>query len=66
MKKEWRKIVDVHPAILYKDDFKELVLLLTSADNNLTCSLTIQIGFNDQKIEVSSLNEIFTNRIFKN
>lgn len=58
MKKEWRKIVDVHPAILYKDDFEELVLLLASADNNLTCSLTIQIGFSDQKIEVSSLNEL--------
>jgi len=58
MKNEWRKIVQIHPAILYKFDFEELVSLLTTANSNLTCKLTIRLGFNDQKIELSSLDEL--------
>jgi hypothetical protein len=58
MKQEWRKIINVHPAALYKSDLIELVKILTEGDNNRRCDLSINIGYGGFTQTLTSIAEV--------
>ena len=58
MKQEWRKIINVHPAVLYKSDILELVKILTEIDNNNRYVLRINIGYEVFKQTLTSIAEL--------
>ncbi len=58
MQQEWRKIVEVHPAVLYKIDVIELVRILTDCDKNESCVLSIKFEFEGLEQTLSSIEEL--------
>lgn len=58
MKQEWLKIIDVHPAVLYKDDVVELVRILTECDENKSCVLSIKFEYEGLQQTLSSIEEL--------
>jgi len=58
MKNEWRKIVDVHPSILYKEDIEKLIDILVSTRKGEEVRLEVNLTNNDQTINVSSYKEL--------
>ncbi len=57
--KEYRKIVSVHPAILYKDDLIELQKVLNEGLSPKEGDLSVVIGIEDAKLRANSFEELF-------
>ena len=73
MTHEWRKIINVHPAVLYKKDVIELVKILTECEPNQTYNLSIQYEYEGLRQTMSSEEELLefskeepTNSLFIN
>jgi hypothetical protein len=58
MKQEWRKIINVHPAALYRSDLIELAKILTEGDNNKRSDLSVNIGYGGFTQTLTSVAEI--------
>lgn len=58
MKQEWRKIIDVHPVVLYKNDLIELLQILTACEPPQKVDLSVQFGYEGLKQTFNTIDEI--------
>jgi hypothetical protein len=58
MKQQWRKMVAVHPVVLFKDDISALVRLLTTCDPGQTAEVSAQFGYGGLEQTLDSVDEL--------
>lgn len=58
MEQVWRKIISVHPAVLYRDDVVELLQLLTQCQENETSAAGITFEYEGLHQSMSSIEEV--------
>ena len=63
--KEYRKIVRVHPLVLYKDDLIELQRILNTGFSPKERDLSVAIGTEDAKLSANSFEELFSQQLPK-
>lgn len=61
MKNEWRKIIDVHSVILYKDDLEELVSIISECDTDERIDVDIILTKDDRNYICSTFYELIEN-----
>lgn len=58
MKKEWRKLFDLPPAILWKQDILELIDILSEESEQQECQIEFQFDYDDCKQTLTTRDEI--------
>ena len=58
MEKEWRKIGNLNPAVLYKDDLIELVKIIGECEQDQYCYPKITFEYNESYHTLDSIEEL--------
>ena len=60
MKKEFRKIINVHPVILFKNDIIKLFKIILDCNNNERCEFEAKFDYGEAKESLNNIDEVIS------